>query len=348
LKIAVLFGGMSTEHDVSITSGTSVIYNLNKNKYDIYPIYISKDGIFYKYTKNIKDIKILSVGSEIEELEKINNIVEYLKSMDVVFPVLHGLYGEDGTIQGLLELIKVPYVGCKVLSSSLCMDKAYTKIIFNACGIHQAKYMYLKKDNNKYIYIDSNFNKTLLDNNSLINTVDHYLHFPVFIKPSNSGSSVGVNKVNNKNELIELLEDSFKYDNKVLIEEQIIGKEVECAVLGSISPIASTVGEINTPDYYSYDNKYLNNESSTIIPANIDNSLIEEIKKLAIKAYTACDCNCLSRIDFFVEKDTNRILINEINTMPGFTSISMYPKLMEYFGYDYSTLLDKIIFLSLN
>jgi len=347
IKLAVMFGGKSTEHNVSVVSGTSVMYNLNKEKYEIYPIYIDKEGKFYRYTKSIKDIKPLKIEEEIKEIEPINNIFNYLENIDIVFPVLHGLYGEDGTVQGMLELMGKKYVGCKVLSSSLCMDKVYTKVLFRTSGIDVAKSMYIKKSNDNYIYIDDKFNRTILDKVSLQNKVGEYLKYPVFIKPSNSGSSVGVTKANNKDELIKSLEEAFLFDSKVLIEEAIIGREVECAVLGNDDPVASYIGEVlSAEEFYSYESKYKNKESLTVIPAVIEENLMEKIRMLAIKAYLACDCRGLSRIDFFIEKDTNRIIVNEINTMPGFTEISMYPKLMEHLGYNYQYLLDKLIELA--
>ena len=346
-KIAVLFGGKSTEHDVSIVSGTSVISYMDKSKYDIYPIYIDKFGKYHKYTKDVNDIKILKIGENITELEEIENVIDYLNNVDVVFPVLHGKNGEDGTIQGFLELIGIPYVGCKVLSSSLCMDKVYTKVILGASGIEQAKSMYIKKYKDKYIYVHNNFNELVLSGEELIDKVKDYLKFPVFIKPSNSGSSVGVNKSLNESDFIEYLEYAFKYDSKVLIEEAIIGREVECAVLGNDELIVSSVGEVLAAgEFYSFDSKYKNSESVTVIPANLDEYIIENIKELGKKAFKACDCRGLSRIDFFVEHNTNRIILNEINTLPGFTEISMYPKLMDNIGISYSELIDRLIELA--
>ena len=346
-NIAILFGGKSTEHDISIISGTSIIYNLDKNKYNIYPIYIDKEGNYYKYTKNIKEIIPLSLGDTPKELEPIKNIFKYLEKIDIVFPVLHGLYGEDGTIQGMLELLGKKYVGCKVLASSLCMDKVYAKIILRAAGIEVAKSMYIQKEGNDYIYIDNNFNRIILDNIALEKEVEDFLKYPVFIKPSNQGSSVGVTKVISKNKLIPAIEAALKYDTKILIEETIIGREVECAVLGNNNPIASYVGEVlSAEEFYSFDSKYKNKESKVVIPSDIDSNIMDKIRLLAVKAYTACDCRGLSRVDFFLEDKTNRIILNEINTLPGFTEISMYPKLMEHLGYKYSELLDKLISLA--
>ncbi|MBE6157063.1 MAG: D-alanine--D-alanine ligase [Firmicutes bacterium] len=347
MKLAVIFGGKSTEHNISIVSATSIISNLDKGKYKIFPIYISRKGLFYKYTKSIEEIKVLQIDEEIDDIELIDNIFDYLKNIDVVFPVLHGLNGEDGTIQGFLEMLGKPYVGCKVLASSLCMDKVYTKRILNSCGIEQAKSIYLKKHNNKYLYLDDYFNTIYLTKNELIEKVSNHLKFPVFIKPSNSGSSVGVHKSFNQNDFIDYLEDAFKYDSKVLIEEFISGREVECAILGNNNLIVSTVGEIVSGDeFYSYDSKYKSEKSYTMVPAKLDENIIQNIQNIAKKAYVACDCKGLSRVDFFVEKSTNRIILNEINTMPGFTEISMYPQLIEHLGISYSKLLDYLINLT--
>lgn len=348
IRLAVMFGGMSTEHNISVVSGTSVISNLDKEKYEIYPIYVDLEGKFYKYVKRVEDIKVLKIDEELVEIEPIDNIFKYLENIDVVFPVLHGLYGEDGTIQGMLELMGKRYVGCRVLSSALCMDKVYAKVIFKSCGIDVAKSMYLKRAGDSYIYIDDKFNRLILDKSDLLDRVSEYLNYPVFIKPSNSGFSVGVNKANAGEELIKYLDVALKYDSKVLIEEGIVGREVECAVLGNDTPVASYVGEvISAEDFYSYESKYKNKESITVIPADIEDSMMEQIRMLAIKAYLACDCKGLARVDFFIERNTNRIILNEINTMPGFTEISMYPKLMENVGYNYSELLDNLIDLAI-
>lgn len=348
LKLGVIFGGMSTEHDVSITSGTSVIKNLNKEKYEIYPIYIGKDGKWYEYSKTVSKIDILQVGEEIDEKVLISNPIEYIQECDVIFPVLHGLYGEDGTIQGMLEILKKPYVGCKVLSSSICMDKAYAKIIFERAGINQAKYVYIKKENENYIYVDNNFSEENSTLEKIANIVEEKLSYPVFVKPSNSGSSVGIKKAHNKEELINSIKYAGEFDRKILIEENINGREVECAVLGNKDAKASCVGEIlPAEDFYTFDAKYKNAESRIVMPSEIPENISEEIRSMAVKAFKAADCTGLSRVDFFIENDTNRVIINEINTLPGFTQISMYPKLWEKMGVGYSDLLDKLIELAL-
>ena len=320
MKLAVIFGGVSTEHDVSVVSGTSVISKLDKEKYDILPIYIDKNGVWYKYTKNINEIEIKKIGEKLQNLEKIDNIIETLKKQDVIFPVLHGLYGEDGTIQGLFEMIKIPYVGCKVLASSLAMDKVYTKLIIEKAGIKQTKSEYIRKFKNNYIYIDKNFNEKICEIDEICKIMETNLKYPMFVKPSNSGSSVGVNRADTKEELKRGIEYASKFDKKILVEQGIIGHEVECAVLGNEEIISSDVGEIKAADeFYSFDAKYKNQESKTLIPAEISKETRDKIRKMAEKAFKAIDGKGLSRVDFFVEDETNEIYLNEINTMPGFT-----------------------------
>ena len=326
-KLGIIYGGISTENEVSEMSAKSVIENLDKEKYEIHEIYISKYGKWYEVKENKK--------------EEIYNLIWYLKDLDIVFPVLHGIGGEDGTIQGMFEMLQIPYVGCGVLASSVGMDKVYTKIIFEKAGIPQTKYVYVKRENNTYKIVDENFDEEELK----IEKINKKLKFPMFVKPSNSGSSVGVKKATNVEELKLAIENAGQYDTKILVEQAIEGKEVECAVLqDGKNIISSTVGEImSAEEFYSFDAKYNMPESKTLIPANIKNEQIEEIRKLAIKAFKAIDGKGLSRVDFFIEKETNKIYINEINTMPGFTKISMYPKLFEKVGISYSELLDKLI-----
>ena len=326
-KLGIIYGGMSTEHDVSIMSAKSVIQNLDKEKYEVYQIYIDEEGKWYEVQG--------------EEKQEIENLVKYLQSLDVVFPVLHGKYGEDGTIQGMLEMLKIPYVGCKVLASSVGMDKVYTKIVFKKAEIPQAPYMYIQKKNDTYKVIKENFEEEDFE----IGKITEKLKFPMFVKPSNSGSSVGVKKANDALELQKAIENAGQYDTKILVEQGIDGKEVECAILEyGDNVLASTVGEVmSAEEFYSFDAKYNIPESKTIIPALITDEQIEEIRKLAVRAFKAIDGSGLSRVDFFIENETNKIYINEINTLPGFTKISMYPKLFEAVGINYSELLDKII-----
>lgn len=331
MKVAIIYGGKSTEHDISVLSSKFVINNIDKEKYEITEVYIDKDGNWIDNTNK----------------NNISGIMEFMKQFDVVFPVLHGLYGEDGTLQGMLDLIGVPYVGCGVLASAVCMDKVYAKIIFDRCKIKNAKAIFIQYvSENKYIYFDEEFNEEIFDYEKLSSKVAETLKYPVFVKPSNSGSSIGVNKVVNASELQAAIEDAGKYDSKILIEEGINGKEVEVAVLGDskIGIEVSNVGEIcSAEDFYSFSSKYTNTESYTKIPADITKEQSEKIKKLAKRAFAAVDGKGLSRIDFFVEKNTGEIYLNEINTLPGLTNISMYPMLMADLGYDSKELLNKLI-----
>lgn len=322
IKLGIIYGGMSTEHDISRMSAKSVINHLNREKYEVHEIYINKYGKWF------------------ENDEQIYNLIWTLKDLDVVFPVLHGLGGEDGTIQGMLELLKIPCVGCGVLASSVGMDKVYTKIVFEKAGILQAPYMYIKRTEDGYVIINKNFEEEEFQ----LKKITSKLKFPMFVKPSNSGSSVGVKKATNHQELKKAIEHAGEYDTKILVEQGINAKEVECAILDEKEVIASTVGEvISAEDFYSFDAKYKIPESKIVIPADIEDEQIEEIRKLAVRAFKAINGKGLSRVDFFVEKETAKIYINEINTMPGFTDISMYPKLFEAVGISYSELLDNLI-----
>ena len=326
IKLGIIYGGISTEHDVSIMSAKSILENLNKEKYEIHEIYINEYGKWFEIQNG--------------EKEEIYNLIWTLKELDIVFPVLHGIGGEDGTIQGMLEMLKVPYVGCGVLASAVGMDKVYTKLIFEKTEIPQSKYQVIYKKDEKY-YIRENGNEEELK----IEKITNNLKFPIFVKPSNSGSSVGVKKARDVNELKLAIENASQYDRKIIVEEGIEGKEIECAILeDGNNIIASTVGEIKSAEeFYSFDAKYNIPDSKTIIPAMIGSEKISEIQNFAIKAFKAVDGRGLARVDFFVEKDTNKIYINEINTMPGFTKISMYPKLFEADGIKYQDLLDRLI-----
>ena len=327
IRLGIIYGGISTEHDVSIMSAKSIIENLDKNKYEIHELYINEYGKWFE----IKD----------GEQEEIYNLIWTLKELDVVFPVLHGIGGEDGTIQGMLEILKVPYIGCGVLASAIGMDKIYTKIIFGKAEIPQTKYIGIYKKEDEYYIQKENMEEEKLE----IEKITSILKFPMFVKPSNSGSSVGVKKAKDVKELKLAIENASQYDKKIIIEEEINGKEVECAILEDENKIiASTVGEIKSAEeFYSFDAKYNIPDSKTIVPANIEQKQIEEINKMAIKAFKAIDGRGLARVDFFIENDSKKIYINEINTMPGFTKISMYPKLFENGGIKYSELLDKLI-----
>ncbi|NMA33320.1 MAG: D-alanine--D-alanine ligase [Clostridiaceae bacterium] len=348
IRVAVVFGGQSSEHEVSRFSAESVIRNINADKYEVAMIGITKDGKWLPYDGPVELIgtgewqalaesrvehpqALLTAGAAIAEAEKDN------KKIDVVFPVLHGCNGEDGTIQGLLELTGIPYVGCGVLSSSLGMDKAYAKIIFEKAGLPQGKYLVCNRKQ-----ISKDFEKISDD-------VDRVLSYPCFVKPSNAGSSVGVSKVRHTGELRAALELAAKYDRRILIEEFIDGREIECAVLGNDDPVASTVGEvIPCNEFYDYEAKYMSGDSSQIIiPAELPAEVIGRIREYSVRAFKALDCSGLARVDFFVRKDNYEVYINEINTMPGFTSISMYSKLWAASGLPYGKLVERLIELAL-
>lgn len=340
IKLGVVFGGESTENEVSVVSANSILNNLDTEKYDISPIYIDKEGTWWEYEKQ-NNIKL---GIKIRNKKLIENERKYLNQLDVIFPVLHGKYGEDGTIQGFFELLGLPYVGCHVLSSSIGMDKAYSKIIFEKAGLKQAEYEYIRKYKDRYIYVNKNFEEEILTLESIAKKVSKELKYPMFVKPSNAGSSVGINKAKNFEQLKDYIEIASQFDNKILIEQGINGREIECAVLGNEDVIASCVGEIKpAEEFYSYNAKYSNEESKIEIPADLPKDISEEIRKQAIKAFKAIDGKGLARVDFFVEKKSNEIYINEINTMPGFTNISMYPKLFEKSGISYKELLNTLV-----
>ena len=303
LRIGVLFGGKSAEHEVSLQSAKNVIKALDENKYQIIPIKINKDGKF--------DFSII-------------------KKMDVVFPVLHGPFGEDGSMQGFLRLAEMPFVGPSVLGSAVGMDKEITKRILRDVSIPIGKFITLRFDEKINFKI-----------------IKRELGLPLFIKPANMGSSVGINKVRNEIEFKKAIVEAFKYDTKIIIEENIPGREIECAVLGNEHPMASLPGEIiANQDFYSYNAKYIDAGSVPVIPAKIDKKTTKRIQELAIKTFLALNCEGMSRVDFFLKKN-GAVLVNEINTIPGFTNISMYPKLWEASGIPVPKLLDKLIELAI-
>ncbi|MDQ5983522.1 MAG: D-alanine--D-alanine ligase [Eubacteriales bacterium SKADARSKE-1] len=349
-NIAVLFGGVSSEHEVSRRSVVSIIDNLNKDKYEIFPIGITKLGKWYWYCGNIENIPdgswetdtankkeaFISPDSSVHGMLVVNNGNCETINIDVVFPVLHGRNGEDGTVQGLFELAKLPYVGCGVLASSACMDKIFANIILTAAGVKKARFCFI------YTY---DFDK---DPEKSLDHIEKSLgSYPVFVKPSNAGSSVGISKASSREELIKAIKIAAEHDHRILIEETIVGQEVECAVLGNSEPIASIIGEIAPAnEFYDYEAKYVS-DSNLYIPAHIDDETSALMQEIAKKAYLAMGCRGLSRVDFFVRESTKEILLNEINTLPGFTSISMYPKLFENSGIPTPELLDKLIDLAL-
>ena len=352
MKLAVLFGGISSEHDISCLSAASILRNLDKTQYDeIYPVGITQEGQWF-YCPDVsadsvengawerltdKVPAVLSPDRGVHGLVLLRDGKTETIRLDCVFPVLHGAGGEDGTIQGLLELAGIPYVGCGVAASANSMDKSITKVLVDAAGVRQAKY---------YLALRYDFERNA---EGVVRTAaDQLGKFPVFVKPCSQGSSVGVAKANDMLELAAGLTEAFKLDDKVLVEEFIDGHEVECAVLGNRNPVASTVGEIApTQEFYTFDAKYKDETSQLYIPAHITPQQIETVRQNALRVYAALGCRGLSRVDFFVTHEGGEVVFNELNSIPGFTSISMYPKLFDHEGLHYPALLDRLIALAL-
>lgn len=344
-KVAVLFGGRSTEHEVSRVSACSVLSNIDRDKYIVEMIGITRDGKWLKY-----DGDILKIPSGEWEKEAFQNSIPLLNSgydhkgdvkdvndlFDVVFPVLHGRNGEDGSVQGFLELADIPYVGSGVLGSGIAMDKGYAKIVFEKEGLPQGKYEVIN---------NWEFRK---DTEAFFERVIKNISLPCFVKPCNSGSSVGVSKALSRDDLLNAVNEAFLYDNRILVEEYINGREIECSVLGNYEPEASCPGEIVPDrDFYDYESKYGTNSTAEVcIPANITEKCANMIREYSIKAFKALNCFGLARVDFFLDRKTDMVYINEINTMPGFTPISMYPKLWEASGLSYSDLIDRLLELA--
>lgn len=341
LKLMVICGGQSTEHTISRMSCTSVYRELNKEKYEITLVGIDTEGKWYELDPQQTD---LTKDTWLDNSQPIHDIYGKIKSVDVVFPVLHGLYGEDGTIQGLFELAKVPYVGCRVLGSSVAMDKIFTKKIFQQAGIKQVKSLYVKhRYDDTFVVVEEDME----EKSNIVELIRDRLGYPCFVKASNSGSSVGCFKVERQEDVLKTLQEAAKYDRKIVVEEGIDCTELECAVLGNHEPIVSEVGEIlPAGDFYTFESKYEDENSKTRIPAHISKENSDYIRQTAIKAFKAIDGHGLSRVDFFLDKKTGDIYLNEINTLPGFTKISMYPQLCQAMGMTYSELLDKLIVLA--
>lgn len=347
-NIVVLYGGQSSEHYVSLVSATTIINHINQDVYDIYPVGITTEGAWYYYHGDIQHLKedkwlqqptknkaIISPDASEKSLIIFEETGSRKIPIDVVFPALHGLYGEDGTIQGLLELAQIPYVGCGVLSSAVSMDKFYTKIIVDQLGILQAKFVGVRRDELENMAV-------------IVDKCEKVFEYPMFIKPSNAGSSMGVSKAHDREELISGLKKAGEHDHKILVEEFISGREVECAVLGNSDPDSSGVGEIlPAAEFYDYDAKYNNAESKTILNADLPEETREEIRRSAKAIFKAVDGEGLARVDFFVCHETDKVIFNEINTLPGFTSISMYPMLWKAQGIETKDLVNKLIALAI-
>ena len=344
-NVCVLFGGKSSEYFVSCKSAYTIINSIPKDRYRVIPVGITQKGDWYLYEG---DTALIPNAAWIDSAEKHpasflthsqypgltvfrGGKVEQIE-IDVVFPVLHGKNGEDGTIQGLLDMLAIPYVGCGLLSSAVCMDKSYTKLIVEKLGIRQAPYfLLLEKDPPE-------------EKERKIAEAAKAFGFPIFAKPCKAGSSCGVSKAKSLDELKEAVELAFEHDNKVLLEKAIFGREIECAVLDNGTLIPSRVGEIRaTADFYSYDAKYAVATSVTDTNPDLRPGAVEEVQQAATRIFRILDCRGLSRIDFFLENETGEIVFNEINTLPGFTSISMYPMLMEEMGHPIEKLVEELI-----
>ena len=347
--VALLFGGMSSEHEVSCVSVGNFVRNIDRSKYEVLTVGITKEGRWL-YTEATAEQMADGSWEELPGnmpcvispdradhgmiLFTPDGRVEKMH-LDVVIPVLHGLWGEDGTVQGLLELAGIAYVGCGVLASSVCMDKAVANALFEANGVPHTK------------WVAANRWEIEKDLEGVCAGVEQKLGWPVFVKPANAGSSVGISKVSNQEELKAAIALALENDRKVVFEAFVDGQEVECAVIGSDPAVATRPGEILAgAEFYTYDDKYKNGVSQTVIPAHLPEAKLDEVKTYAAMAYTALNCEGLARCDFFVEKNTGRVMINEINTFPGFTPISMYPKLMEHEGLPVPQLIDRLIALA--
>lgn len=348
LSLAVIFGGVSSEHEVSRMSVTSILENLSNERYEVHMVGITKEGRWLLYTGPVEDIlsgaweqgpvtpAFLSPDPSVHGLVALRDGKAETIHVDVIFPALHGKNGEDGTIQGLFQLSGIPYVGCDTESSAICMDKAVTHSLLSSADIEQAHYLWFYADR---------FDAAP---DTIKNKIQARLDFPVFVKPSNAGSSVGVSKVERFEDLDQAIRKAAREDKKVVVEEGITGQEVEVAVLGNRDCDASIVGEIGaSAQFYDYDDKYINGTSQLYIPARIPQEVSEKIRQTAVRAYRLLGCSGLARVDFFVTTGDNRVILNEINTLPGFTSISMYPKLWMAMGLSYGELLDKLIELAL-
>ena len=348
LSVCILFGGMSPEHEVSLRSAEAVLNNIDHEKYNIYPVGITKDGDWIIYGGS--DYSELPAGTWMNNPANRRGTISPIRgqglfsfeddcvvreSIDVVFPVMHGENCEDGAIQGLFQLAGIPYVGPHVAASAVSMDKTLTKLVIDHAGVPQAAWHLVRR-------VDLAHHME-----STVAALEAKFEYPMFVKPAGTGSSVGVSKAADRAALEKALHDAAKFDDKVLVEEFIDGREIEVAVMGNDNPVASECGEIDSgAEFYDYDAKYITDTSTAYIPARIPEDVAEQVRELAVKVYSAIGCQGLSRVDFFVCHKDNRIVFNEINTLPGFTSISMFPKLFGESGIPYSELLDQLLALA--
>lgn len=349
LKVGLIYGGKSGEHEVSLQTAFSVAAAFDFDKYELRPFYVTKEGQWLvgeprnKAFDELDELKLENQGEQ-GNTGQTSTAIELLFSklatgqgaIDVAFPLLHGTFGEDGTIQGLFEMADLPYVGASVLASAAGMDKVIMKKLFAEAGLEQCKYCYFTASEwqaSSYTYIQQ---------------VEDELGYPCFVKPANLGSSVGISKANNREQLEQAVLYAFKYDLKVIVEEFVDAREVEVGVLGNDEPLASVPGEIvSSGEYYDYQAKYIDGKSQMLIPAPLDTEVADAVRDLAVAAFKAVACTGLCRADFFITKSTGQIWINEVNTMPGFTSYSMYPLLWRETGVGYAALIDRLISLAM-
>jgi D-alanine-D-alanine ligase len=347
LNIAVLFGGRSGEHEVSLMSARSVLSVLNPEKFDVTQIGITHAGAWLT-GKNVIDAFEANALDALHPVVMLpeprqgalyvqkGNALEALPKIDVVFPVLHGTFGEDGTMQGFLELADVAYVGCGVLSSSVGMDKNLFKDVMRANNIPVVDSILTSRA------------QIATDMDSVISNIENVCAYPVFVKPANLGSSVGISKCNNRSDLLEGLLEAARFDRRVLVEHGVNAREIEISVLGNENPSASVAGEVRPMDeFYTYEAKYIDDTSELIIPARVDAATMTKLQEIAVRAFKAIDGAGMARVDFLVDKETSEIWLSEVNTIPGFTKISMYPKLWGASGIAYSDLVDRLIELAL-
>ena len=338
-NIYVIYGGISLEHEVSLLSATNVINSLNREKYNVYPVYVDRKGRWIPFGKcdfKIENHKDLIVKTDLSLTSSISSFLTDYYNEDeenILFPVIHGTYGEDGILQGFLEILNAPYVGNGVLSSALCMDKAITNQLFDENNISQAKYKLLIKDS-----YDKN-------NADLIDEIIDYLGLPIFVKPCNAGSSIGVNCVRIKEDIYNAIDEAFLYDNKILLEEAIVGDELQVSVIGNENPIASLPGISRVQqEFYNYEGKYFDDNTIHIVPFELEEGETEYVQELAKKVFSTCNCNGLARVDIFLRDSDRKMLVNEINTSPGMTNHSMTTMLWKVTdGSEFTDLLDRLV-----
>ncbi|MGK7894569.1 MAG: D-alanine--D-alanine ligase family protein [Xenococcus sp. (in: cyanobacteria)] len=341
-KVGLLFGGRSGEHEVSIISAKAIASALNQDsnvtKYEVIPVYIDKQGVWHEAEISRQ---VLESGKSLNNEDTKPNLWQFpqkINEIEVFFPILHGPNGEDGTIQGLLTLMQIPYVGSGVLGSAAGMDKIAMKTVFTQAGLPQVKYLGVSRSQ---VWSSPCVFPKLCDD------IEETLEYPCFVKPANLGSSVGISKVRSRSELESALDNAASFDRRIIVEEGVVAREVECAVLGNDHPKASIIGEISfSSDFYDYETKYTSGMAELHIPAKLSNTVAEQIQEMALQAFKAVDAAGLARVDFFYVEATGEIFINEINTLPGFTATSMYPQLWQATGIDFPQLVDKLITLA--